>query len=99
MVRVLWQRKLTWAKGTRKCSTLFKTITEAEDNAFEFRYSLEDKATRLRIDEYKQSLYVCSSNVRDATELISSLLKPPAKIIRQPSAITRRKHTCLVAIC
>ena len=72
---------------------MFKTVTEAEDNAFEFRYSLEDKATRLKIDEYKQDLSLRVSNIRDVTEPISSSPKPSTERLRLPSAGTRRKYT------
>ena len=93
MVRVLRRRQLRDAKGTRKSSTLFKTVTEAEDNVFEFRYSLEDKATRLKIDEYKQDLSLRVSNIRDVMEPISSSPKPSTERLRLPSAGTRRKYT------
>ena len=92
MVRVLWRKQISERKGTRKSSTVFKTITEAEDNAFEFRYSLKDKATRLRLDKYKMDLDLRFSNVSYVTESMSSPMEPPAKRIRQPSSGTTKKY-------
>ena len=77
-------------KASRKSSVLYTTIIEAEDNAFKFRYNLEDKSTRLKLDEYKTNLSLFLSN--PAMALPISPIKTPSKRIRQPSAILNKKY-------
>lgn len=56
-----------------------------------FRYSLENKPTRLSLDEHKLNLRLRVSNIPDITEPILSLDKPPVEQTQQPSAATTMK--------
>lgn len=76
---LLWQQQKSDWKGNRKPSQIYSTITEAEDNAFEFCYSLENKPALLRLDEYKLNLRLRFSNIPDFTEPILSPNKPPVE--------------------
>jgi len=89
-IRLSKRLRKTDGKAKRTCSVLYKTIVEAEDNAFMFRYNLEDKSTRLKLDEYKTNLSLCLSN--SAMALPISPIETPSKRIRQPSTQLKKKY-------
>ena len=89
-IRLSKRLRKTDGKAKRRYSVLYKTIVEAEDNAFMFRYNLEDKSTRLKLDEYKTNLSLCLSN--SAMALPISPIETPSKRIRQPSTQLKKKY-------
>ena len=57
-VRVLRRTRPHDKKGQRKVSQQYSSVIEAENNAFAFRYRLESKKCKIKLDEYKDGLFL-----------------------------------------
>lgn len=55
-IRVLVRARVSDKKGKRKNSQWYNSIIDAENNAFNFRYSFESRSVKLKINDYKENL-------------------------------------------
>ena len=55
-IQVLCRKRRTDKSGQRRYSEGYNTIYDAENSAFEFRYSLENKSCKANLDKYKTNL-------------------------------------------
>ena len=74
-VRVLHRNRPHDRKGQHKVSQQYSTVIEAENNAFVFRYSLESKMCKIKLDGYKDGL--CLADYDSTTKSIISTVVPP----------------------
>ena len=55
-IRVLHRKLATIKKGVRRTSCKYDSIIDAENNAFDYRISLESKQSKENINRYKEKL-------------------------------------------
>lgn len=77
-MRLLWRHRRHDKKGERKVSQQYATIAEAEDNAFEYRYSLESKNSKQKIDKIRSDFILGL----DEASIINELPIPSSKCSR-----------------
>jgi hypothetical protein len=91
-IRLLLRKRPHDKTGARRVSTSsYCTAIDAEDDAFNFRYSLESKKAKERLEDYKTNLELLLSGTMDSSNPIpeviesSTLDQAPAKRQRQLS--------------
>ena len=77
-VRLLWRGRISDKVGQRRTSQQYETIIEAENNAYEYRYSLESRKSKENLDKMRIDFELVLEG-EESTIIINSMDVPSIK--------------------